>query len=349
MAKIFSEKWEVITDLPEGGQAHVFKVVDKKGDGVTEYVLKRLKNPHRLDRFKKEYEALRKLGHPAIVRVIDFDFDTEKPFFVTEFCERGNLAQQEQMLCAPISTKIQTFLEICRGLQAAHDKGISHRDIKPENVFVRKDGSVALGDFGLSHDHTEGVRLTASTEPIGSRYFICPENEDGRADQVTHACDIYSLGKLLYWLLSGGTIFSREKFREPQYDLRKFISSGDPFIDQLTEQFNLVLDKMITVRPEDRIPIKEVLRKIQRAERLWTLEYALPTSYIGGALCRYCGQGDYVRCSDSPVNFGIEQRGQQNLRILVCNWCGHVELFRPDHILPESPARQTGNYMSAYK
>ena len=59
MAKIFSERWEVITDLPEGGQAHVFKVVDKKGDGVTEYVLKRLKNPHRLDRFKKEYETLR--------------------------------------------------------------------------------------------------------------------------------------------------------------------------------------------------------------------------------------------------------------------------------------------------
>ncbi|HEY5041738.1 MAG TPA: serine/threonine-protein kinase [Verrucomicrobiae bacterium] len=343
MTKIYSERWKTIADLPEGGQAYVYKVVDIKGDGVTEYVLKRLKNPHRLDRFKKEYEALQKLGHPAIVRVIDFDFDTEKPFFVTEFCERGNLAQQEQLLRAQLPIKIQTFLEICRGLQAAHDKGISHRDIKPENVFVRKDGSVALGDFGLSHDHTEGVRLTASSEPIGSRNYICPENEDGRADQVTHACDIYSLGKLLYWLLSGGNIFSREKFRESQYDLRKFITTDDPFIDQLTEQFNLVLDKMITVRPEDRIPIKEVLRKVQRAERLWTLEYALPTSYIGGALCRYCGQGDYVKCSDSPVNFGIEQRGQQNLRILVCNWCGHVELFRPDHILPKSPARQTGN------
>jgi serine/threonine protein kinase len=342
MAKILSERWEVITDLPEGGQAHVFKVVDKKGDGVTEYVLKRLKNPHRLDRFKKEYEALRKLGHPAIIRVIDFDFDTEKPFFVTEFCEHGNLAQQEQLLRAPISTKVRTFLEISRGLQAAHDKGISHRDIKPENVFVRKDGSVALGDFGLCHDQTEAVRLTAPSEPIGSRHFIAPEYEDGRADQVTQAGDIYSLGKLLYWLLSGGVIFSREKFRETEYDLRKFITSGDPFIDQLAEQFNLVLDKMITVRSEDRISIKEVLRQVQRAERLWTLEYALPTSCIGGALCRYCGQGDYVKCSDSPVNFGIEQRGQQTLRILVCNWCGHVELFRPDDTLPESPVRQIG-------
>lgn len=342
MAKTFSERWEVITHLPEGGQAHVFKVVDIKGDGVTEYVLKRLKNPNRLERFKKEYEALRKLGHPAIVRVIDFDFDTEKPFFVTEFCERGSLAEQEQLLRAPISTKIQTFLEICQGLQAAHDKGIIHRDIKPENVFVRKDGSVALGDFGLSHDLAEGIRLTASSEPIGSRFYIAPEYEDGRADQVTHAVDIYSLGKLLYWLLSGGRIFSREKFRETPHNLRAILTSGDPFINQLMEQFNLVLDKMITGRPEDRIPIKEVLKQVQRAERLWTLEYALPASFIGGGLCRYCGQGDYVRCSDEPVNFGIQQRGQQTLRILVCNWCGHVELFRPDNTLPESPVQQMG-------
>jgi len=342
MAKILSKRWEVITDLPEGGQAHVYKVVDKKGDSTTVYVLKRLKNPHRLDRFKKEYETLRKLRHPGIVQVIDFDFDTEKPLFVTEFCERGNLAQQEQMLRAPIPMKIQIFLEICCGLQAAHDNGISHRDIKPENVFVRKDGSVALGDFGLCHDQAEEKRLTASSEPIGSRHFIAPEYEDGRADQVTNAGDIYSLGKLLYWLLSGGVIFSREKFREQRYNLRGILTSGDPFIDQLTEQFNLVLDKMITVRPEDRIPIKEVLRQVQRAERLWTLEYALPTTCLTGGLCRHCGQGDYVQCNDSPVNFGIEQRGQQTLRILVCNWCGHVELFRPDNTLPESPARKTG-------
>jgi serine/threonine protein kinase len=341
MAKIFSERWEVTADLPEGGQAHVFKVVDKKGGGVAEYVLKRLKNPHRLDRFKKEYEALRKLRHLGIVQVIDFDFGTEKPFFVTEFCERGNLAQQEQMLHAPVSTKILIFLEICRGLQVAHDNAISHRDIKPENVFVRKDGSVALGDFGLCHDQAEDVRLTASSEPIGSRHFIAPEYEDGRADQVTHAGDVYSLGKLLYWLLSGGVLFSREKFREPRYDLRAILKSGEPVIDRLMEQFNLVLDKMITVRPEDRIPIKEVLRQVQRAERLWTLEYALPTSYLTGGLCRHCGQGDYVQCNDSPVNFGIEQRGPQTLKILVCNWCGHVELFRPDNTSPESPARQT--------
>ena len=119
---------------------------------------------------------------------------------------------------------------------------------------------------------------------------------------------------------------------EPQYDLRHFITTGDPFIDQLVEQFNLVLDKMIAVRPEDRIPIKQVLQKVQRAERLWTLEYALPTSHVGGALCRYCGQGNYKKCKDSPVNFGIEQRGKSDLTILVCNCCGHVELFRPDHI-----------------
>jgi len=331
-AKTFSDRWTITDNLPEGGQAHVFKVIDKKGGGKTEYVLKRLKNPHRLDRFKKEYEALRKLRHPAIVRLIDFDFDTKKPFFVTEFCELGSLADQEKILLEPISVKVEKFLEICRGLQVAHENGIIHRDIKPENIFIRKDGSVALGDFGLCHDQAIEARLTATKEQIGSRFFIPPEYEDGQVQEVNSLGDIYSLGKLLYWLLSGGKKFAREKFREPEYDLRNFISVGDPYIDQLVERFNAVLDKMITVRPDNRIPIKEVLQKVQRAERLWTLEYALPSSDKGGALCRYCGEGDYVPCKDSPVNFGIEQRGQQNLKILVCNCCGHVELFRPDHI-----------------
>lgn len=343
MAKIFSDRWTMIKPLSEGGQAHTFLVVDNKGEASIHYVLKRLKNLHRLPRFKKEYETLRKLRDPGIVHVIDFDFggvNDNKPFFVTEFCERGNLAEQEQLLRGTISTKVQSFLEICRGLQAAHKAGITHRDIKPENVFVRKDGSVALGDFGLCYDQAQDVRLTARSEPIGSRYFIAPEYENGRADEVTHAGDIYSLGKLLYWLLSGGTIFSRENFREPRYDLRTIVETGNSVLNQLTEQFNLVLDKMITVRPEGRISIEEVIQQIQRAERLWTLEYALPTSCLARGLCRHCGQGNYVPCNDSPTNFGIEQRGQHTLKILVCNWCGHVELFRPDNTLAESPARQ---------
>ena len=86
MAKQFGERWKVEDPLDEGGQSHTFIVQDLKGLPDTRYVLKRLKNVRRLDRFRREIEALRNLEHENIVRLVDFDLNDERPYLVTEYC-----------------------------------------------------------------------------------------------------------------------------------------------------------------------------------------------------------------------------------------------------------------------
>src|SRR5438876_944465 len=93
MSKVYGDRWEIIESLDEGGQAHTFLVKDVKGEGETIYVLKRLKNLNRIDRFKREIEAVRNLSHENIVHLIDFDLEAEKPYLVTEYCSGGSLSK----------------------------------------------------------------------------------------------------------------------------------------------------------------------------------------------------------------------------------------------------------------
>ncbi|MFI5322988.1 MAG: protein kinase [Thermodesulfobacteriota bacterium] len=113
------------------------------------------------------------------------------------------------------------FQQICEGVAYAHTKGVIHRDLKPDNIFLRtRKGPVVVGDFGICYLEQDGKRITLTDEAVGPRNFIAPELEDGRLELISTKCDVYSLGKILYWLLSGGKIFSREKHREPQFDLK---------------------------------------------------------------------------------------------------------------------------------
>jgi len=91
MGDVLGGRWEIVRALGEGGQAHTFLVQDSNSDSKTHFVLKRLKNPNRLDRFAIEVEAVRTLDHPNILHLIDFDLENEPYFLVTEYCEAGSL------------------------------------------------------------------------------------------------------------------------------------------------------------------------------------------------------------------------------------------------------------------
>ena len=110
-----------------------------------------------------------------------------------------------------------------------------------------------LGDFGLAFIEDQSPRITETDEVVGPRTFIAPELEDGRLEDVTSKCDIYSLGKLLYWLLSNGRVFSREKHRDEQWDL-KGRTQDSPLVWKNTymEHVNRLLHLMILVKPDER-------------------------------------------------------------------------------------------------
>jgi serine/threonine protein kinase len=219
--QIFGGRWEIHEPLGEGGQAHTFRVVDLKGDEKTSYALKRLKNVRRLERFRSEVEALRSLADPNVIKLIDFDFEAKQPYLVSEFCAGGNLERNISRFNQDPIQALNLFIEICKGVAAAHDKGIIHRDLKPTNILLRtSEGPPVVADFGICYIEG-GERHTLTEEAVGPRWFMAPELEDGRASDsdISSASDIYSLGKLLYWLISDRKIFSREKHREPQYNL----------------------------------------------------------------------------------------------------------------------------------
>jgi serine/threonine protein kinase len=226
-AQIFGGSWQNQGQLGEGGQAHTFRVVDLNGDRKISYALKRLKNVQRLERFRSEVEALKSLGHPNVIKLIDFNFEAEPPYLVSEFCAEGNLEENIDRFSQDPLQALALFVQICEGVAEAHHRNIIHRDLKPTNILLRNsDGSPVVADFGLCYIEG-GERHTLTEEVVGPRWFMAPELEDGRASDsdITPASDIYSLGKLLYWLMSGGEIFSREKLRETKYNLADLVQN----------------------------------------------------------------------------------------------------------------------------
>lgn len=336
MTKVYGDRWKTIDSLREGGQAHTFLVTDVKGGADKQYVLKRLKNIKRISRFKQEIEAIRNLAHINILKLFDFDLDGEKPFLVTEYCSGGSLAEAEQPSIHSPERAFTIFMEVCEGILHAHSNGITHRDIKPDNIFLRSEmGPAVVGDFGICHMDADGTRITVTEEAVGPRLFMAPELEDGRLDDISKLSDTYSLGKLLYWLLSEGQVFSREKHREKRFDLKGLASPVPGQGNNIyMEHANRLLDQMICDDPSCRIPVEQVLDRVREVARLIKKEF----NPLGKGIrqpCTYCGYGYYnlnaVSATDVK-NFGFNPVGVSNWRILTCGVCGHVQSFRIENI-----------------
>ncbi len=345
MGKQF-DKWEVIKSLDEGGQAWVYLVKERDDSSDNRYVLKRLKNTNRLDRFKAEIESLQKLEHPGIVKLVGFKIDNEHPWFVQEYYSGGNLEQYIRNKGALDCDKaLSLLIDIATALDYAHSFGNIHRDIKPANIFLQQEeGQAVLGDFGLVWEDKQGERVTMTDEALGSFRYRAPELADGRVNQPTRQCDIYSLGKVLYFMLSGGRVFEREIHRNREWDLRELHQ------DVQFEHINNLLDHMITFNPNDRYSASEVRIKSQEIKRLIDGGFA-PLEGKTVSRCKYCGIGYYQPIVDSDESFmhffGFSpssiQGGGRGWRVLVCNECGHLEFFRmdgaPNKWWPENKSR----------
>lgn len=329
-------KWKILDLLKEGGQAHTFYVQDSTNPVEDKkYVLKRLKNPARIGRFRQEIEIGLTLEHPNLVKVFDFDLEAQKPYLVTEYYQGGDLQTKlEGKGINPVAA-LKMFLFVCRGIAYAHEKKVTHRDLKPSNIFLRShEGEPVVGDFGICHvEH--GERFTIMKEAVGPRYYMAPELEEGRVEQVSTRSDIYSLGKVLYWMVTG-TIFSREKHRFPEYDLVKKLNNPR------LEHVNKILDKAITNDPELRFPSAiELTRSVEEAMSMLEAGFN-PIDPNIEQRCIYCGKGIYSKFIDpqlqNPMEQGDKARNYFNLSsmdspkwmMLICKNCGNTQIFRPD-------------------
>ncbi|MGI8903948.1 MAG: protein kinase domain-containing protein [Solirubrobacteraceae bacterium] len=160
----------------------------------------------RLERFRREARAVAQLSHPHIVGVIDAGEDEGRPYIVFEYVEGETLKERiRRQGRLPIAEAVAYAIEIARALGAAHARHIVHRDVKPQNVLIDQEGSAKVTDFGIALMLDE-QGLTADGRVVGTTDYVSPEQALGQP--VTGRSDLYSLGVVLYEMLSGEVPFT---------------------------------------------------------------------------------------------------------------------------------------------
>ncbi len=161
-----------------------------------------------LERFRREARAVAQLSHPHIVGVIDAGEEEGRPYIVFEYVEGETLKDRIRRLGRlPVDEAIAYAIEIARALGAAHGRGIVHRDVKPQNVLVDEEGSAKVTDFGIARSMDDSG-LTAEGRVLGTTDYVSPEQALGH--DVNGQSDIYSLGVVLYEMLTGDVPFHGE-------------------------------------------------------------------------------------------------------------------------------------------
>lgn len=244
-------RWVLLSSLVEGGQAHTFMARDSR-DNSEGWVLKRLKNPKRMGRFEREVGALVKLDSEHIPSIADFSLD-EPAYLVTRYI--GPDLTRLEGSPASVETLLDRFAQVVIAARDAHRAGIVHRDIKPDNVLVAPDGRTYLVDFGICADSSDGAVLTTTAEAFGNRAFSAPEAEPGAIGEISPAADVYSLGKLLYWMLTGGGMVVREAFDPAHF----------PAEQSLRDAVVPLLVNTVRADPEQRWTSEELLSHVEWA------------------------------------------------------------------------------------
>lgn len=203
------KRYRIIRSLGEGGMANVYEAEDLvQKRRVT---LKMLRfdlqdDPRSVERFHKEANSLTKLDNPHIVQIYDFGNDHGVPYLIMEYVKgtdlKTYLKEHYPLSCEKV---VDIMEQILSAVESAHRIGIIHRDLKPQNILIDNYGKVKVTDFGISIAAMESATITKTNTMIGSVHYISPEQ--ARGSIITKQSDIYSLGIILFELLTGKVPF----------------------------------------------------------------------------------------------------------------------------------------------
>jgi serine/threonine protein kinase len=196
------------------------------------------------ERFLKERELLASLNHPSIVHVLDAGHNSSgRPFLVMEYVEGIDISAFADAL--NVRDRVRLFLGVCEGVSHAHRRLVIHRDLKPSNILVNEDGQPKLLDFGLARLLSEPQDATQTIERMLTRDYASPEQLAGLPQ--TTATDVYSLGAVLYRLLTGMPP------RDHADDLRRSVITAPSRINsEVRDDFDFILHKALRDKPEER-------------------------------------------------------------------------------------------------
>src|SRR5262245_35733962 len=232
--------YKLLEEIGEGGFGTVF-MAEQTSPVRRKVALKVIKpgmdTKQVIARFEAERQALAIMDHPHIARVFDGGTTaTGRPYFVMELVKGTPITDFGDQNQLTPRQRLELFVPVCRAVQHAHQKGIIHRDLKPSNVLVsRHDATpvVKVIDFGVAkaigQELTDKTLFTAFAQMVGTPMYMSPEQAGTSDLDVDTRSDIYSLGVLLYELLTGTTPFDKERFRSAGYDeMRRIIREEEP-------------------------------------------------------------------------------------------------------------------------
>ena len=304
-----------------------------------DFVLKRLhanedaRDPAKADaRFRREVEAMEKCDHAHLLKIVDYNLDEK--WFVAPFHPGGKVGELTGTV-GDVAETIRRIRPVIAAVAYLHESGKVHRDIKPDNIFVAADDRLVLGDFGLViSTRGDETRLSEEGENVGSWDWMPPWAEEVRLEDIRPTFDVYSLGKVIWAMLTGKRKLKRERFKEPENDVAVlFGSDADgvpvPHLETLNEIFSMcIVDKEEKMRLSNA---RELLDFIDRLTRQIEQQLDPDPASNKQRPCRVCRDGIYERKVDGSDRHGLHNYGFTSaagyFRLLECNVCGHIELF----------------------
>lgn len=249
--------------IAEGGFAEVWRAYDLE---LHRNVAIKLPKPSRLDStdaFMAEARRVARLKHPSIVPIFDVGREAGKVFIVSEFVEGGNLTEQIKRSKPSEAQAIRWISDIADALHYAHSEGVIHRDIKPANILIDHHGRALLADFGIAQSANKTGRFAPS---IGTLRYMAPEQLEGK--EVDQRSDVYSLGVVLYELLTGELPYSSD---HPATVKQEIVSGLHLKVNRISSGLHGICEKALKRAAKDRFPsaqaFAEAMRKLSKTPR----------------------------------------------------------------------------------